>query len=57
MGKKERRHLEALQRRADWLARRVAEAADRNDLSYDRAELAALLWALQRVEPRLGDRK
>lgn len=37
--------LNALKRRADWLAFRVANSG--KDLSYDRTELVALNWAIQ----------
>lgn len=43
----ERRHLDALERRADHLASRVAAAGpERDDLQYDRQELTALRWAI-----------
>lgn len=37
-----------LQKRADHLARRIAESS--RELSYDKAELSALLWAIPILE-------
>lgn len=54
MNKLARKYMEALQRRSDHLARRVAEADAAGSVrSYDRAELAALNWAIQSLESRL----
>lgn len=44
MTRHEQEKLGRLQRRADHLARRIA-ASDK-DLSYDKAELSALQWAI-----------
>lgn len=49
--KREKRWLQALWRRADFLAKRVAEgSANNKDLSWDKHELNALLWALGRLD-------
>lgn len=40
-------HLKMLQRRMDHLARRVANSA--RDLDWDRKEMAALKWAIDRL--------
>lgn len=42
------KHIKQLERRADYLALRIAESrrSGRNELSYDIAELAALNWAI-----------
>lgn len=49
---REQEYVERLRRRADYLARRVAEgAAKGQDLTWDRAELGALLWAIDRLAP------
>ena len=39
-----RTHLATLQKRADHLANRIAN--DQRDLAWDKAELAALRWAI-----------
>lgn len=45
---RERDHIRTLLRRADHLAKRIANSQGR-DLSFDKRELAALLWALDSV--------
>ena len=42
-----RARIKALERRADHLAKRIAESDI--DLSYDRQELGALRWALEHL--------
>jgi hypothetical protein len=42
-------HLRRLQRRADHLAARLACAAPGINLSYDKAELSSLLWAIDQL--------
>ena len=44
LSSKERRFVGVLQKRAEWLARRIGEAS--HDLTYDKQERAALQWAL-----------
>lgn len=48
----ERRRIQTLEKRRDHLAERIAQNPDRN-LSYDRAELGALNWALQYIKERV----
>ena len=43
-----RDRLKTLSRRADHLAKRIAESP--LDLTYDKAELAALQWAIEQLE-------
>lgn len=45
---KERDKIDRLRRRAEWLRHRTATS--RIDLSYDKAELAALEWAISFIE-------
>jgi len=46
--------IDRLRKRADHLAQRILEAkAAGRDLSYDRSELSALLWAVGIIEPML----
>ena len=46
--------IDRLRKRADHLAQRILEAkAAGRDLSYDRSELSALLWAIEIIEPML----
>ena len=40
--------IKTLQRRLDWLRKRTA---DNPDLSHDRAEAAALDWAIRNLKP------
>lgn len=47
MTRRERDHLQTLQRRMEHLEARITAAG--RDRSYDRAELAALRWALRRL--------
>ena len=43
--------IDRLRKRADYLAQRILQAkADGRDLSYDRSELSALLWAVGILE-------
>ena len=43
----EQKYLKMLRRRKDYLERRISAAEPgRNDLSYDREEIAALKWAI-----------
>jgi hypothetical protein len=50
-------HLARLEKRAAWLAKRIAEAEEATgprrtgELSHDRAELAALRWAIGKLTP------
>ena len=46
-----RERLKTLTRRADHLAKRIAESP--LDLTYDKAELAALRWAIQELEEKV----
>ena len=41
--------LAVLSKRADFLAKRIAEAEGRKDLSYDKAECCALRWAIAEI--------
>ena len=46
--------IDRLRKRADHLAQRILEAkAAGRDLSYDRSELSALLWAIELCEATL----
>ena len=54
MTTRERDYLIRLQKRHDWLRARVARSADR-DLSFDRAEMAALAWAIEFIEAALTE--
>jgi len=47
LGSKNRRRVEALIRRADFLRARVS--ADNRELSFDRQELSALEWAIDQI--------
>lgn len=47
---KERSHIETLKRRLDYLAVRVA-SSDYGKVNHDRREMAALLWAINEIEP------
>ncbi len=47
MNKFERKHLAALERRRDWLAEKPGGGS-----SYDKAECAALRWAIDWIEVR-----
>lgn len=45
-------HIQVLEKRADYLAHRVAEArAKGRDLSFDASELRALNWAIHQLRP------
>lgn len=44
-----RKHLKALQRRAEFLKERIAAQPEKN-LSYDISELKALQWAITKLE-------
>lgn len=44
------KHLGRLQRRADYLAARLACCAEGIDLSYDKAEQRSLLWAIDLLQ-------
>jgi hypothetical protein len=49
--------LRTLRRRADCLAHRIADREGGlvwRGLDYDRAELAALRWALEELDPESG---
>jgi hypothetical protein len=41
-----RGRIASLERRAEWLQKRIAAAKPHVDLSYDKAELSALRWAI-----------
>jgi uncharacterized coiled-coil DUF342 family protein len=46
--------IDRLRKRADHLAARILQAkAAGRDLSYDRSELSALLWAIEIIETML----
>ncbi len=47
----EKKFLETLNRRYDFLAKRVHDEPDRNGISFDKSELAALTWALYMLDP------
>jgi hypothetical protein len=47
LGSKNRRRVDALIRRADFLRSRVS--ADNRELSFDRQELSALEWAIDQI--------
>lgn len=55
MGKKEFRHVQALQRRHDYLVARILTSD--KDLSFDKAEVSALKWAIEQLAPREPSRK
>ena len=46
-----RDRLKVLERRADHLAKRIAESP--LDLTYDKAELIALRWAIDELEGKI----
>jgi hypothetical protein len=48
---KEIEHLNRLTKRRDWLLARIAheEALSGRDLTYDRAEASALIWAIEKI--------
>jgi len=46
-------YLQALERRSDFLAERVANNHNGKDLSYDKRELAALNWAIDFIQKHL----
>lgn len=55
MTAKELELLKRLEKRRDWLQTRVFQNADNKaDLSFDRAELSALEWAIETLEVYLG---
>lgn len=45
---RERKHIEILQRRMYYLSKRVNNTPEK-DLSFDKQELAALRWAIEKV--------
>lgn len=45
--------IQTLQRRADHLARRIAEQDGGRNLSYDKDELSCLLWAIRELSENL----
>lgn len=48
---KEREYIEKLQRRADYLSKRIIQAeGNGKDLSWDKAEYSALTWAVTRLQ-------
>ncbi len=48
--KSKRLHIKTLQKRADWISARIAEkSVSKHDMSYDRAELASLEWAIEEL--------
>jgi hypothetical protein len=49
------RNLETLERRCDWLAARIAQSTGIRDLTYGRAELSALRWAIQQIHQQRSD--
>lgn len=49
LNRKERTRLACLRRRRDFLTAEIATDTFR-DRSYDRQEVAALTWAIQRIE-------
>lgn len=50
LNRPDRRKVETLQRRADFLAERIPTYTDPPKANRDRAELAALRWAIHRVQ-------
>lgn len=48
LNQQERRHVDFLRRRADFISRRIRSSP--KELSYDRAELGALKWAIRRLD-------
>lgn len=48
--RKEQSHVSVLLYRADFLAKRIAAMPER-DLTYDKAEVSALLWAIETLDP------
>lgn len=54
--KPNRRHVRVLQRRAEWLRKRIADNKDK-DLSYDKAELSATLAAIERLQDGESDNR
>lgn len=48
MNQQERRYIETVEKRVAHLAQRIAGST--KELSYDKAELAALSWMLQLVK-------
>ena len=49
MSRLEAKYLQTLRRKVDFLAHRIANQPGRRGESYDRAELAALRWALDEL--------
>jgi len=49
-------YIRTLEKRRDWLARRISEHPDRGPgaFSYDRQELVALRWAINLLHPNRG---
>ena len=55
MTAKENELLKRIQKRIDWLNKRIySDSKDKADLSYDRAELHALEWGITIIEKYLG---
>ncbi len=55
MTQKESNRLKALERRKNWLQKRIfTEADNKQDLSFDRQELSALEWGIGIIEKELG---
>lgn len=50
-----RERIKVLERRADHLAKRIAESP--LDLTYDKAELSALRWAIRELEEKVPTKK
>jgi len=49
LNRHERLHVDALRDRAAWLVNLIAKAAPGNSMSYARAELSALRWAIEQL--------
>lgn len=45
---KEKRKIKSLMRRAEHLERRISDSRDK-ELSYDKQELAALIWVMDQI--------
>lgn len=55
MTKVELERLKVLEKRRDWLQKRVFSTAENKaDMSFDRAELSALEWAIEMIEVSLS---
>lgn len=53
-GRSARQMLRMIQRRIDHLTRRIEGDDGKRDLSYDRMERAALIWAISQLMPLHG---